>query len=48
MQNLTIFGEEIIDKNQSPKSKKCISNEDLTVLTANAHYGYGRPDQRDL
>ncbi len=31
MQNLTIIGEEIIDKNQSPKLKKFIAEKDLII-----------------
>lgn len=43
MKNLTIFGEEIIDHNSVAQIKNCISDEDIAVLTADAHYGYGHP-----
>lgn len=43
MQNLTIFGEEIIDEKSIAQIKRCISEDDLGVLTADAHYGYGHP-----
>lgn len=43
MNNLTIFGEEIIDKNSIEQIKRCITPEDRAVLTADAHYGYGHP-----
>ncbi|MEL6863082.1 MAG: RtcB family protein [Bacteroidota bacterium] len=43
IKNLTIFGETIIDENSIRQIKNCISEEDLAVLTADAHYGYGHP-----
>lgn len=43
MQNLTIFGEEIIDEKSIAQIKRCISDDDIGVLTADAHYGYGHP-----
>lgn len=43
MENLTIFGEEIIDKNSIDQIKRCFGPEDKAVLTADAHYGYGHP-----
>lgn len=43
MQNLTIFGKEIIDEKSILQIKNCIGPEDLAVLTADAHYGYGHP-----
>jgi len=43
MENLTIFGEEIIDKNSITQIQRCISDQDIAVLTADAHYGYGHP-----
>lgn len=43
MQNLTIFGEEIIDEKSIAQIKNCISEDDIGVLTADAHYGYGHP-----
>lgn len=43
MDNLTIFGEGIIDKNSIEQIKRCITDDDIAVLTADAHYGYGHP-----
>lgn len=43
MENLTIFGEEIIDPNSIQQIKNCVGPEDIAVLTADAHYGYGHP-----
>jgi tRNA-splicing ligase RtcB (3'-phosphate/5'-hydroxy nucleic acid ligase) len=43
MKNLTIFGRDIIDENSIRQIKQCISEEDIGVLTADAHYGYGHP-----
>lgn len=43
MSNITIFGEEIIDKNSIEQLKNCVSNDDIGVLTADAHYGYSHP-----
>ncbi|GAB3168897.1 RtcB family protein [Telluribacter humicola] len=43
MKNLTIFGKEIIDENSIRQIKNCLSEEDIGVLTADAHYGYGHP-----
>ena len=43
MDNLTIFGSEIIDQNSIDQIKRCITSEDIAVLTADAHYGYGHP-----
>ncbi len=43
MQRLTIFGEEIIDEKSIAQIKNCIGPEDIAVLTADAHYGYGHP-----
>ena len=43
MKNLTIFGEEIIDPNSIQQIKNCVGPEDIAVLTADAHYGYGHP-----
>ena len=43
MDNLFIFGKEIIDENSILQLQRCISDEDLAVLTADAHYGYGHP-----
>lgn len=43
MSNLKIFGAEIIDQKCIDQIKNCISDEDIAVLTADAHYGYGHP-----
>ncbi|HOF20987.1 MAG TPA: RtcB family protein [Bacteroidales bacterium] len=42
--NITIFGRELIDENSVRQIKNCISSEnDIAVLNADAHYGYGHP-----
>jgi tRNA-splicing ligase RtcB len=41
--NLIIFGREIIDTPSIEQIKRCVSEEDKGVLTADAHYGYGHP-----
>lgn len=43
MNNLKIFGADLIDQKCIDQIKNCISDEDLAVLTADAHYGYGHP-----
>jgi tRNA-splicing ligase RtcB len=43
MKNLTIFGREIIDEKSIAQINNCFSEEDIAVLTADAHYGYGHP-----
>ncbi len=43
MENLTIFGKEVIDEKSIAQIKRCYSEEDIAVLTADAHYGYGHP-----
>ena len=43
MKNLKIFGAEIIDEKCIAQIKNCFSENDLAVLTADAHYGYGHP-----
>lgn len=43
MKNLKIFGAEIIDEKCIDQIKNCFSENDLAVLTADAHYGYGHP-----
>ncbi len=43
MQRLTIFGKELIDEKSIAQIKNCIGPEDIAVLTADAHYGYGHP-----
>ena len=40
---LRIFGREIIDDKSIEQIENCIGEEDLAVLTADAHYGYGHP-----
>ena len=41
--NLVIFGEHLIDEKSIEQIKNCIGEDDLAVLTADAHYGYGHP-----
>jgi tRNA-splicing ligase RtcB len=44
MEQVTIFGESLIDAKSIEQIRRCISGpEDLAVLTADAHYGYGHP-----
>ena len=43
MKHLKIFGKEIIDEASINQLKNCLGEEDLGVLTADAHYGYGHP-----
>lgn len=43
MENLKVFGSEIIDPKCIDQIKNCISENDLAVITADAHYGYGHP-----
>lgn len=43
MENLKVFGKELIDQKCIDQIKNCISENDLAVLTADAHYGYGHP-----
>lgn len=43
MKNLKVFGAEIIDEKCISQIKNCFSENDLAVLTADAHYGYGHP-----
>ncbi len=41
---LKVFGEELIDKTAVEQIKRCLTGpEDLAVLTADAHVGYGHP-----
>jgi tRNA-splicing ligase RtcB len=40
---LTIFGKELIDENSIRQINNCFGEEDIAVLTADAHYGYGHP-----
>jgi tRNA-splicing ligase RtcB len=43
MPNLTIFGEHLIDEKSVKQILNCIGEEDIAVLTADAHYGYAHP-----
>lgn len=43
MKNLRVFGKEIIDDKCIEQIKNCFSEDDIAVLTADAHYGYGHP-----
>ena len=41
--NLTIFGEHLVDEKSIEQIRRCLGDEDIGVLTADAHYGYGHP-----
>lgn len=42
--NITIFGRELIDEKPIRQIERCITSEDdIAVLNADAHYGYGHP-----
>ncbi|MDY0084131.1 MAG: RtcB family protein [Ignavibacteriaceae bacterium] len=43
MKRIKIFGREIIDEKSIAQIERCISEDDIGVLTADAHYGYGHP-----
>jgi tRNA-splicing ligase RtcB len=44
MGNITIFGKELIDEKPIRQIERCITSEDdIAVLNADAHYGYGHP-----
>jgi tRNA-splicing ligase RtcB len=43
MAELTVFGRELIDENSLKQIENCYGEEDIAVLTADAHYGYGHP-----
>lgn len=43
MDNLHIFGKELIDEKSIKQISNCFTEGDLAVLTADAHYGYGHP-----
>jgi tRNA-splicing ligase RtcB len=43
IERLKIFGKEIIDYESIEQIENCISEEDIGVLTADAHYGYRHP-----
>ncbi len=42
-EKIFIFGPELIDEKSIAQIKRCVGEEDLAVLTADAHYGYGHP-----
>lgn len=41
--HIVVFGKEIIDAPSIEQIKRCVSENDYGVLTADAHYGYGHP-----
>jgi tRNA-splicing ligase RtcB len=43
MKQIKIFGREIIDEKSIAQIERCTSENDIGVLTADAHYGYGHP-----
>ena len=43
MKQIKIFGREIIDDKSIAQIERCSSENDIAVLTADAHYGYGHP-----
>lgn len=43
MKNITIFGKEIIDEKSIAQIERCVSENEIGVLTADAHYGYRHP-----
>jgi tRNA-splicing ligase RtcB len=43
MSILRVFGREIIDEKCITQMQNCLSEEDIGVLTADAHYGYNHP-----
>jgi tRNA-splicing ligase RtcB len=43
MKNIKIFGKEIIDPPAIEQLQTCVGKEDIGVLTADAHVGYGHP-----
>ncbi len=43
MKNITVFGKEVIDEKSIRQIENCVSENDIAVLTADAHYGYGHP-----
>ena len=43
MSKITVFGREIIDEKSIDQLKNCLGPDDIGVLTADAHYGYGHP-----
>lgn len=43
MKEIKVFGKPIIDEKTIKQLAACIGEEDIGVLTADAHYGYGHP-----
>lgn len=43
MKKIKIFGREIIDEKSIAQIERCTFENDIGVLTADAHYGYGHP-----
>lgn len=43
MKNITVFGKEIIDEKCISQLENCVSENDIGVLTADAHFGYNHP-----
>ena len=44
MGRITIFGRELVDENSIRQIERCITSEDdIAVINADAHYGYGHP-----
>ena len=43
MEQVTIFGKDLIDEQSIGQIMRCVGEEDIAVLTADAHYGYGHP-----
>jgi tRNA-splicing ligase RtcB (3'-phosphate/5'-hydroxy nucleic acid ligase) len=43
MKRIKIFGREIIDEKSIAQIERCTTENDIGVLTADAHYGYGHP-----
>ncbi len=43
LEQLKIFGREIIDSQSIKQIENCLTEDSLAVLTADAHYGYGHP-----
>lgn len=43
MKKIKIFGKEIIEESAIKQLENCVSEDDIGVLTADAHLGYGHP-----
>ncbi len=43
MKDILVFGETIVDKKAIDQLKKCVGDNDIGVMTADGHYGYGHP-----